>query len=148
MVTSLTVFHPRGAQSLAWSPDGNMIASTDSGDLRIFDAVSGEFLRILESDVSYNDYFNVAWSPDGKQLAANTSYGSIFIWDVETGNHVGNFLGNGERANCFSWSQNGQDLAAGGDRGLLFIWNKSEETIFKISLPQMDYDITALAWNP
>ena len=72
---------------LLFSPDGSLIAlSAAEAPIRLYDAVTGEERRILQSDQSC--VHSVAFSPDGRLLAADYSQGGkdeIRLWNVATG---------------------------------------------------------------
>jgi WD40 repeat protein len=69
--------------TMAYSPDGAVLASASFDDSRIWlwDTASGQNLGILE-----NDYFGVtdlAYSPDGATLAAGfRDEGGVVLWDT------------------------------------------------------------------
>jgi WD40 repeat protein len=94
------------ATQLAWSPDGNRIASVHADGVLCFWTVStnqcdgftkSHFLQAL----------SLAWSPDGHQLA--TGGGVIRIWDSSTGNLLRSFgLNDGSIYSQLEWLADGR----------------------------------------
>jgi hypothetical protein len=67
-----------GVQSVAFSPDGKVLANSSDGTLRIWDSATGQAVRAL------------AFSPDGKALAAQGADGTVRLWDPATGKQLSN----------------------------------------------------------
>jgi WD40 repeat protein/predicted Ser/Thr protein kinase len=72
--------------SIAWSPDGEMLASASESDrfLKIWDATGAEKGRIAwETDKETGPIYSVDWSPDGRRVAAAAwNPGGLRAWDV------------------------------------------------------------------
>jgi hypothetical protein len=64
-----------GPQSVAFSPDGKILASRD-GTVRLWDAATGKAVHAL------------AFSPDGKRLASQGGDRTVRIWDLATGKQL------------------------------------------------------------
>ena len=88
------VGHTDGVVSVAFSPDGQTLAS-GSGDqdetARLWDVVTGTLTDTIDYSLD-NAQFNVyvIFSPDGRILATQT-YRAIHFWDVMNGRHLHNF---------------------------------------------------------
>ena len=81
-----TGYNKDGAESVAFSPDGQILASGDSyGAIHLWEVSTGETLKILDW---HNDFVRtLAFSPDGKMLVSTSDSGTRF-WDIATGETV------------------------------------------------------------
>jgi len=74
---------------LAISPDGSRLAMS-FGELKVFDAESGEELLALEGHK--NTSWDVAFSPDSQRVASACSDGEVRIWQVATEKEVRDWI--------------------------------------------------------
>lgn len=79
---------PAVVNSLAWSPDGSMLAGTTGDEALVWNGLTGEpisrFRPTRGADPSRQYVSYPSWSPDGKALAL-TSDRLVELWDVTTG---------------------------------------------------------------
>ncbi|MGO9113752.1 MAG: protein kinase domain-containing protein, partial [Thermoguttaceae bacterium] len=110
--------------SVAWSPDGDRLASVGSGGkIQIWNAATGE--EMLNFSAGGGALPSVAWSPDGKRLATGGADGTARIWDAATGKKVFAFRGlNG--AVWVAWSPDGRHLAAGDGYDTVKVWDATK----------------------
>ncbi len=77
----LQVGHSGGVTSVAFSSDGNTLASGSSdGTIRLWDLRTGELKRTLTGHDRI--MASIAFSPDGKWLANGSRGGTIKLWDA------------------------------------------------------------------
>jgi WD40 repeat protein len=116
--------HPKGTGSVAFSPDGKLLASTFYTfvePLRLWDTQTGRLVR--EFDRSSTEAYCVAFSPNGKILA--TGGDRIRFWDVTTGRELRHFGNEGQILRCLAFSADGATLATGDQSGRISLWNVS-----------------------
>jgi len=66
----------------------------------------------------------VAFSPDGKMLASASSDKTIILWDIETGQPIGQPLaGHTDIVNSLSFHADGKTLASGSDDKTIILWD-------------------------
>jgi WD40 repeat protein/predicted Ser/Thr protein kinase len=90
-----------GVQSVAWSPDGKLLAAACTGEagqrgplfLPVWDIATGEEVRKLDRVCLQGINNPLAWSPDGKRIASS-AYQTIQLWDAATGKSEGVILPN------------------------------------------------------
>ena len=73
---------PRGAQSLAFSPDDTvLLAGFRSGSIELFNMATGEKISTLNGHTA--TVKTLVFSPDGKTLVSTGQDGTILVWDWE-----------------------------------------------------------------
>ena len=73
---------PRGATSLAFSPDDTvLIAGLRNGGIELFDLTTGEKIKTLKGHTATVEA--LVFSSDGKTLASTGQDGTILVWDWE-----------------------------------------------------------------
>ena len=78
--------------NVAFSPDGQVIASTDgTSAVRVWDAATGKRLRVLGGE-GMGVTHSLAFSPDGRRLAlgggASVDDPRLRVWEADTGREV------------------------------------------------------------
>ena len=85
----LVVGHSQEVTSVAYSPDGKILASgSNYSTVQLWDARSGAEIRELETSTVTTQFqwiSCIAFTPDGLYLVAVTDNGNVFRWDVRTG---------------------------------------------------------------
>jgi WD40 repeat protein len=71
---------------VAFSPDGSMLASGSSEEIRLWSIKTGESLLTLTGHSGSVQC--VAFSPDGSVLASGSAEGEIRLWSTKTGKPV------------------------------------------------------------
>ena len=77
--------HADPVVTLAFSPDGNILASGSFKEIRLWDLTFGEAQRAVVLQGHRDMVTTLAFSPDSKTLASTSFYGTILLWDVEAG---------------------------------------------------------------
>jgi WD40 repeat protein len=111
--------HADCANTLAFSPDGTLLASGgDDKTVRIRDLTRSKLSRTLVQPDIVGD---VAFSSDGQRVASDGSDNFIRIWNVADGGLI-HSLDHGGRAGGVALNKDGTHLAAGGPSGIV-VWD-------------------------
>jgi WD40 repeat protein/transcriptional regulator with XRE-family HTH domain len=114
--------HTDGVWSLAFSPDGSLLASSsDDSDVRLWDSSSGDCLRLLQDHT--NRVRSIAFSPDGSTLASGSDDQAIRIWDTHSGRCLQTLAGHTDRVWSVAYSPDGKLLASGSTDQTVRIWD-------------------------
>ena len=134
--------HTNDVYSLAFSPDGLMIAG--GGGFRLvgrFASVGIHGNRVTGGDISVwhirtkqlkttltghmNDVHSIVFSPDGKTIASGSADETIRLWDAATGQHRATFTGHSGIVASLAFSPDRQILASGSFDGTVRLWELS-----------------------
>jgi WD40 repeat protein/tRNA A-37 threonylcarbamoyl transferase component Bud32 len=79
-----------------FSPDGRLLATTDTMSVQIWNTDTGELVRTLGEGEGL--YWMPVFSPDGNHVAATDPHGlaRVRVWEVQTGRHVTDLVGRPE----------------------------------------------------
>lgn len=72
--------------SVAFSPDGQILASREGGTVKLWDVETGKEVRTLSVEDAVE---SVAFAPDGRMLAVIIDDVTTTLWDVATGQKLG-----------------------------------------------------------
>ena len=117
--------HRYAARSVAFSPDGNILASGGRGG-RVFlwDADTGRLKQFILRHAGA--VWSLAFSPDGNTLAAATEGGYVYIYDVSNLNSVERrhrLRAHSVRAWSVAFSPDGRFLASSGGDTFVRLWD-------------------------
>ena len=123
--------HSDAVTSVAFSPDGKMLASAggeDDNTIRLWNAKTGATLKVLRYETSRGWRYNilsVAFSPDGSILASGHGLASsgIRLWNVRTGEILKTLTGHGDDVHSVAFSPDGKTLASGSSDNTIRLWN-------------------------
>lgn len=119
--TVYAVDTPRSVRAVAFSPDGNTIATAEhDAAARIREAATGKLLQTFEGHTANID--TVAFSPDGKSLATSSWDHTVRLWNVETGQMQRALVGHQSGVFATAFGSN-DTLATGAADGTAMIWS-------------------------
>lgn len=108
--------------AVAWSPDGNQIASASwDATIRIWDIATGEQIRLIQAN---DQFIALDWSPDGSTIAATTWSSPIELYEPRSGEKVGELVGHESSITRLAWSPAGGLLASAdnGETSTVRLW--------------------------
>ena len=79
-------------EDVAFSPDGNTIATSGFSSIHLWDTESGQHYRVFHNGKYPEHATDVAFSPDGRTIAGGGPY-EAHVWDVETGKLIRILMG-------------------------------------------------------
>ncbi len=176
--TSAATLHlyPTSGQvsALAWSPDGQRLATASGGsksaNFQVWDATTGKPLASYGNQLAFPCC--LAWSPDGTrilsggELASGADSNKLRIWDAATGQLLTEFVNNTDDvhidAQAAAWSPDGKKIAV---VVLLFhqppttafppeeaqIWDAATGKLlstYQVSSAALNQPFSAIAWSP
>ncbi|RKU21628.1 hypothetical protein C6499_21765 [Candidatus Poribacteria bacterium] len=141
--------HPSTVYSVAYSPDGQTLASGSWRTIYFWDANTGELLRTLRGHTGAA--YSVAYSPDGQTLASSgydplnrLRDDPIYFWDANTGEHLRTLEGHRD-VRSVAYSPDGQTLASSSARTIYF-WDAN--TGEHLRTLEGHRDVRSVAYSP
>lgn len=138
--------------SLAVSADGNHFATgSNHGIVYLSDTRTDPpaTLSLIGHEATFVNA--LAFNPDGSILATGSHDKTIRLWNVETGEQIGNpLLGHTELINSLAFSPNGNIIASGSWDDQVILWDVSTPAgpIILGALPGKSERVISLAFSP
>jgi WD40 repeat protein len=116
------VGHTHDVVSLAFSPDGKLLASGSRDNTAIlWDVSTGAQRLVLRGHDAH--VWGLAFSPDSLWLATGSHDRTARIWNVTTGQPVLVLNGHADKVNSVAWSPDGRTIATGAFDQRINLWN-------------------------
>lgn len=133
-LTAILTGHTRWIRTLAFSPDGDILASGDESKTILLWDVKGGTRMETTFKVPTGGIYALAFSPNGNILASGNSDGTIHLWDATKtekrwwdaiGQYIPSLILNGHKAKVTSlaFSPDGKTLISGSKDGTLRAWD-------------------------
>ena len=131
-------------KSIVFSPDGKIIlAGTDSGEVKVWDAITGKELPPLSGHKSW--IVSIAFSPNGKVFATGSQDGMIKLWNGNT-REENKSLSKRSGFHPCEFSPADVKLVCVSDKTIL-LWNLASGREFQL-LKGHSGNITSIAFTP
>ncbi|HQR36640.1 MAG TPA: protein kinase [Blastocatellia bacterium] len=114
--------HPSDVWAVAYSPDGQRIASACADNkLRVWEAATGRLLATINGHTG--NIWAVAFSPDSQRIATASGDRTAKLWDAATGRELVTFNGHTNQVTSLAFAPDGKTLATGSRDTTLKLWD-------------------------
>ncbi|KAG8936370.1 hypothetical protein FRC03_008380 [Tulasnella sp. 419] len=144
--------HKATVTTVAFSPDGTMLASGAEDNVALWDIGRHSLTHILKGH--RHGVTTVAFSPDGRTLASGSIGKSIIVWDTESGESIKTLQLHRE-VRCLAFSPDGRYLVAACDRSqsimgptMLKMWTVEDSRPCQSSSPTVEEAKQVLGGSP
>ena len=139
--------YPFAIHSVAFNPDGRLVAGADgAGLLRIWDVASGQLRHEIPAHTNW--VFSIAWSQDGTSFF--TGGGDDLIHQFDTGNPTKprrTFRGHTNDVHAVALTRDGKTMVSAGDDRQVLVWDLERGEVVR-TLAGHERQIPTLAISP
>ncbi|OQY33111.1 MAG: hypothetical protein B6243_06815, partial [Anaerolineaceae bacterium 4572_5.2] len=131
--------------SVAFSPDGNILASSGYATIHLWRVSDGQHLQSLGTETVYD----VAFSPDGQILASANWGETVRLWRVSDGQVLHNLHEHKGIVIGVDFSSNGNTPAALGSDNVINLWRASDgQSLQTLKRERHTLDVNRVAISP
>jgi len=113
--------HEDAVYSVAFSPDGRLLASGSHDDtIKLWEVETGRLVRTLSGHKEW--VWSVTFSPDSRLLVSGARGGTVKLWDVETGRLMRTLSGHTVSVYSVTFSPDSRLLVSGARGGTVKLW--------------------------
>ncbi len=146
LVAALSRWDRRRGFSVAFSPDGQILASGYAdGTLVLWRVGDGKLVNSLEGHE--DAVLSVSFSPDGQTLASGSRDGAVRLWRVADGTPVHTLEGHAGSVLRVAYSPGGQVLASASQDHTVRLWQASDGMLLR-SLERHSNVVSSVAFSP
>ena len=126
--------------SMAISPDGRILATGGSKNIKLWSLVTGGQIAALEGDFP-GTIQSIAFSPSGKFLASGNTGGKMALWNVENKRLLKASKEHTGEIRTIEFSPDGRFILSGSRDGMMKLWDleKDNNTATLTSLGEDDW---------
>lgn len=114
---------------VAFSPQGNIVASASNNTIGLWGVETGGLLRTLKAQGEIEE---MAFSANGAMIAGSGQNGMIWVWKAKTGMLVRKWRAKSGAVKCVAFSPTEPLLAASGDKGAVLLWDVMSGKLNKV----------------
>ncbi|HRI65650.1 MAG TPA: pentapeptide repeat-containing protein, partial [Polyangium sp.] len=131
---------------VAWDPGGELLAAGfGDGTVRLFDAQSGDLLRVLAGHT--NTVSCVVFSANGQTIASGSHDNTLRLWHVNSGRSLRALEGHKSSVLSVAFSPNGQTIASGSHDSTLRLWDVNSGRPL-LALEEHQDSVWSVAFSP
>ncbi len=109
-----------------FSPDGkSILTSSNDGNAKLWNASTGQLIRVYQNQNTLNNMSTVAFSPDGKYMITTGQDKTVHLWEVQTGKEVRQLVGHTDVIFTARFSPDGKMIATASQDNTARLWDVS-----------------------
>ena len=138
--------HTRSVKSLAFSADGQVLATGDgTGTIRLIDVVSGEVFQIIKGQTcAITALFLEA---NTGNLISGGCKGVVRVWDVQSGEVLHELVGPDEFVTGIGSYSGTQELVLGFENGSIWFWDPERDEL-SVKIDNTNINIQGFLFQP